>query len=383
MVNGWKNLGIQAFISSIILLSFWFLPAVLTAQEEEEDIDSQRERLEEISEERALLERDLSEMRHAERFAGNELEEIDRELSAISRRLETTTAELMRKQAQVNLLGQSHALALADLEEAQVIFEARLIEWYKSGAGSVLGSIITCGDLSDFCFAMSYTEAVVESDHDTINFIREQQSQIFGERETLDDEIGECERLISEMRVEEARYEELKTRRNQRFNELENDVDQAEHALAEMDAASYEIAMLLRRSQYTGTVGALIKPIDASFGSGFGMRMHPILGRMRMHSGVDMGAPAGTPIHAAGNGLVVYSSWKNGYGYTVTLDHGSGLATLYAHCSSLLVRVGETVSRGQVIARVGSTGLSTGNHVHFEVREHGDPVDPIPYIGGG
>ncbi|HDS30195.1 MAG TPA: M23 family metallopeptidase, partial [Firmicutes bacterium] len=94
------------------------------------------------------------------------------------------------------------------------------------------------------------------------------------------------------------------------------------------------------------------------------------------------GAPGGTPIHASGSGIVAYAGWKSGYGWTVILDHGSGLATLYAHCSSLIVNTGETVSRGQVIARVGSTGLSTGNHLHFEVRINGEPVDPVPYIGG-
>jgi septal ring factor EnvC (AmiA/AmiB activator) len=383
MVGRIRFLGIQTVVAALMLGLMWLLPSTLPAQENSDDTESKRDELEAIGEQRAEAEQELNELRQGERFARNELEEIDRELTTISSRLERTTAELERKKSQVDLLNQSHAKAMEDLGNAQAMFEGRLVEWYKSGAGSMLGSIITCGDLSDFCFAMSYTEAVVENDHETINFIRDQQGRIFEERQTLDTEIGECEQLIEEMRTEEARYEELRTQRHARLTEIAGNVDEAEAALAEMEAASYEIAMMLQVSRYTGTVGALIKPIDAPFGSGFGMRMHPIFHRTRMHTGVDMGAAAGTPIHAAGSGVVAYSGWKSGYGWTVIIDHGSGLATLYGLCSSLLVSTGETVSRGQVIARVGSTGLSTGNHLHFEVRINGEPVDPVPYISGG
>ena len=262
-------------------------PATLTAQEE--DLDSQRERLEEINEEKAALQQELSEMRQGERLAKNELEEIDRELTTISSRMERTTAELERKKAQVEMLNQSHTKAMADLEKSQAMFEARLVEWYKSGAGTILSSVITCGDLSDFSFAMSYTEAVIENDHKTIKFIREQQGKIYEERRILDEGIAECEKLIADMRREENRYEDLRARRYSRLAEIAGDVNETEAALREMEAASYEIAMLLQVSKYTGTVGALIKPIDYPIGSGFGMRMHPIFHRVRMHTGVDIG----------------------------------------------------------------------------------------------
>ncbi len=110
--------------------------------------------------------------------------------------------------------------------------------------------------------------------------------------------------------------------------------------------------------------------------SPFGMRHHPILGVDRLHAGCDMGAPSGTEIHAAADGIVVIAEVRGGYGNAVVIDHGHSLATLYGHTSKLLVKPGQLVKRGDVIALVGSTGLSTGPHLHFETRLKGLPIDP-------
>ena len=127
--------------------------------------------------------------------------------------------------------------------------------------------------------------------------------------------------------------------------------------------------------------GRLSYPIQAPITSNFGWRMHPILGYQRLHAGTDFGADTGTPIRAAENGTVIFAGWYGGYGNTVIIDHGGGLTTLYAHTSQMYVREGQTVQRGEAIAAVGSTGLSTGPHLHFEVRENGEPVNPLNYLG--
>jgi murein DD-endopeptidase MepM/ murein hydrolase activator NlpD len=110
------------------------------------------------------------------------------------------------------------------------------------------------------------------------------------------------------------------------------------------------------------------------------MRYHPILKKNRMHTGLDINAANGTSIVAANKGKVLVAGWKGGYGNAVIIDHGGGITTLYAHSSKVLVSVGDTVEAGDTIAKVGSTGLSTGPHLHFEVRKDGELTNPLDYV---
>jgi murein DD-endopeptidase MepM/ murein hydrolase activator NlpD len=119
---------------------------------------------------------------------------------------------------------------------------------------------------------------------------------------------------------------------------------------------------------------------DTPITSEFGWRQHPITGNRKFHTGIDFGADLGTPIYAIANGRVEYAGDKGGYGNTVIINHGSGKSTLYGHASKIYVRKGQQVVRGQMIAAVGSTGMSTGPHLHFEVRVNDKPVDPHPYL---
>lgn len=153
--------------------------------------------------------------------------------------------------------------------------------------------------------------------------------------------------------------------------------------LAEVNALQAQSAALgaaIRNAQAgSDTAGSsahagLVWPVSGPITSGFGMRWG------RMHEGIDIAVPSGTPVHAAASGTVIYAAWMTGYGNLVVLDHGNGLATAYAHNSSLLVSLGQHVSQGQKISLSGSTGHSTGPHVHFEVRVNGVAVDPLGYL---
>ena len=133
---------------------------------------------------------------------------------------------------------------------------------------------------------------------------------------------------------------------------------------------------------YVGNGMLALRPITSSarMSSGFGYRIHPVTGKSQFHKGMDFAAPIGTPIYAPGNGVVTFSGWGTGYGRYVEVDHGNGTVTRYAHTSANYVNVGDTVYANQQIAAVGNTGRSTGAHLHYEVRQNGQAINPQTYL---
>ncbi|MFN8254658.1 MAG: M23 family metallopeptidase [Bacteroidales bacterium] len=144
-----------------------------------------------------------------------------------------------------------------------------------------------------------------------------------------------------------------------------------------------EIIDLVKNKEKMTACIPSIQPIAVKeltrFGSGFGYRMHPILGYFKMHEGVDLTCPSGTEVHASGDGVVLRADWAGGFGNCVRINHGYGYQTIYGHLSKMLVRPGQKIKRGDVIGLVGSTGLSTCPHLHYEVRINGVPTNPINF----
>jgi murein DD-endopeptidase MepM/ murein hydrolase activator NlpD len=136
----------------------------------------------------------------------------------------------------------------------------------------------------------------------------------------------------------------------------------------------------LNRGGLSGNVRSFRWPVSGRINSGFGWRRDPLSGRRDLHTGIDIKAPNGRTVRAAASGRVVHAGWMGGYGRTVVIDHGNGYTTLYAHCSALLVKRGQRVSSGDAVGRVGSSGRSTGPHLHFEIRSKGSTVDPLKLL---
>jgi murein DD-endopeptidase MepM/ murein hydrolase activator NlpD len=176
---------------------------------------------------------------------------------------------------------------------------------------------------------------------------------------------------------------ELLAKYNQEIAKTKQDIDYYEdiqkEKYEELQKYIIQSQSLNRNLRYSG--GRLLWPTTSNLiTSYFGYRVHPIYRTTRFHSGIDIGAPYGAPIYAAEAGKVILASYYDGYGNCIIIDHGDGVSTLYAHCSSIIVKVGQYVSKGQIIGYVGSTGNSTGPHLHFEVRINGNPVNPLNYF---
>ena len=190
----------------------------------------------------------------------------------------------------------------------------------------------------------------------------------------VEDEILSNTQEIADLEAEIQREQDRLRREElerQRLAKLEEERRQREARLAELRE---------KESQGQFDNPAFFQPVPGEIGSGFGNRVHPIFGTVRFHAGVDFGADMGDPIQAAASGTVIQVKYREGYGNTVMIDHGDGWTTLYAHLSSFAVGLGTQVALGQTIGAIGSTGWSTGPHLHFEIRFEGVPQDPAKYL---
>jgi murein DD-endopeptidase MepM/ murein hydrolase activator NlpD len=164
------------------------------------------------------------------------------------------------------------------------------------------------------------------------------------------------------------------------LGKLRTDLQETGTVAAKQEASFEEVSAYLNKERSILAATPSIWPIKGWITSGFGKRASPLTGEPGRHYGVDIANEVGTPIRATADGLVVYAGWETGYGRIVVIEHGYGFSTRYGHCSRIDVKVGDQVKRGQVISYVGSTGRSTGSHLHYEVRIHGIPVDPEKYL---
>ena len=304
----------------------------------------------------------------------------------------------------------------AELNAKHGVLENRVRDIYINGQISYLDVLFGAQDFADLLTRMDLLKRVVIRDSELVADVLAYQKEIkeVGKQLEADKRIQE-ELATKAQQAMEVKLEKV-AKQQALIDLMQNDKDVYDRQYDEMMASSAEVTRLINEKQeemrraaeearrqaemearrQSGNVeyvpeenggyvmqnygGGMIWPVSGPITSEFGWRTHPIFGNARFHSGLDIGADYGVPIHAAASGVVIESGWIGGYGNTIMIDHGSGIVTLYGHNESLAVGVGQQVNQGDVIAYCGSTGNSTGPHCHFEVRLGGEPVSPWDYL---
>ena len=330
------------------------------------------------------------------------------QLHAIQIELDTATAELKQVQAERIQLDQDITKTEAELKAAQArlqsrekVFYKRVRDIYINGRLSYLDVVVGSKDFSDFANRMEMLKRILQSDMDLINTIKIEREEIASKKAKLEEDRAKVLELEKVAQEKQNLINQKKAERQAVLERAMNDRDTAERAYNELMASSASITAMLQQraaeraaaaaaasqgggggggATWVQGTGQLAAPVNAPITSDFGWRIHPIYGTRRLHAGTDFGVDEGTPVHAADGGVVVEAGWISGYGYTVIIDHGNGMSTLYAHNSDVAVSPGQTVSKGQVVSYSGNTGGSTGPHLHFEVRINGEPTDPMGYL---
>ena len=327
--------------------------------------------------------------------------DLDRQLSALNAELAVARRDLDRATSAFVAAEREAEVAERKVGEAREQVRRRAAEVYKQGPGGFANFVLGSRDLEDAENRASYVRRVVQTDRALVEALEAAEKSYEERTARLDglkfDELERTRRIaavqdgiagaLSRQRATRDALAEETTRKKTLLAKVQSDraAWQALVARQQMDSTGVAEALARLQSGQTpapGVVAGLLSfPLPGGqIGSGFGWRVHPIYGTSRFHAGLDISAPEGTPIQAPADGVVVSAGPFGGYGNTVILDHGQSIATLHAHQVGFAVETGQRVTRGQVIGFVGSTGLSTGPHLHLEVRLSGNPTDPVPWL---
>lgn len=324
-----------------------------------------------------------------------EVRALDSRLADASAKAQAARDERARAAAEYLAFTDTIATTEAELAATKGAFDQSVVQLYQSaGVGGSHASLIFTVNPADLASADQYLTDVSRDHQATADRYIALRDELKQQQAGLEGQRVRAEELAAVATAEEARAADARAARDRKRDEAAAQVEEEDRVLAgirakkgQFDAqlAALEADSASVGGQLSGGSGGtapsrLQRPVDAPITSTFGPRVHPIFGTVRMHTGIDFGAAAGTPIRAAAAGRVVQAGAMSGYGNVVVIDHGGGLATLYAHQSRVAVAAGTQVQAGQVIGYVGATGYATGPHLHFEVRINGTPVDPMPYL---
>jgi murein DD-endopeptidase MepM/ murein hydrolase activator NlpD len=276
---------------------------------------------------------------------------------------------------------------VGDVSRLTLASASRIRQLYMTGRLQWLEMMLNAKNLNDWQDRLYYQQKIVAFDRQMLGSLREKMGIMRKQQNELNTRKTQLSSAIQSIQsYQVAIKSQVEQERSLRDKYL-NDASYYERLERQLLAESYSIERQLRSLQVqkvARSTGALMWPVSGPVTSGFGYRRHPIFGGGRMHTGIDVSRPTGTPIVAADGGTVFFAGWRGGYGKAIIINHGSrgggNLATLYGHLSSIAVGSGQTVSKGQIIGYVGSTGHSTGPHLHFEVRSNGRPVNPLGYL---
>ena len=317
--------------------------------------------------------------------AASRLDAADRQLAAAENELAAVEAQRTETEGQINQNQVILANTEKNLQKRTIVYNKRLRNIYEDGQINYLDVLFGAKDFQDFSTRMELLKRVIKFDVNLMDKIKSERELILVKRQELEDQKTTLVNLQQETAAKRAAVSKRRAERAALLSQAVSERDQADAEYRDLLETSEQIENMIRWIEAGGQAvghgsGSMMWPYRGPITSPFGWRTHPIFGDSRYHSGLDIGADYGDTVVAADDGVVVFAGWYGGYGNAVIIEHGNGVSTLYGHNSQLLVSEGQSVRKGQPICYIGTTGYSTGPHLHFEVRINGQETDPRAYL---
>jgi murein DD-endopeptidase MepM/ murein hydrolase activator NlpD len=374
----------KRLLTLIIALALVFTTVMQASGETVEELKKQQEK---IQREIEQTKKEIENMQKETKNLDNQIKELDLRVSSAASELTSVENELQILNSEIDNTMESLKEAEQNIEDRTETFNQRVRVMYKNGNAGYLEVLLSSANIKDFLSRQEMIQSIADYDKELIKYMKEQRDIIEEKKVTLEAQRASVEVTKSKLEDRKRNLERASRDKELLMADIALDIKAFEKEYDKLNDFAKEIESKIVKLQkntgpYSGGKMAWPVPGHSRISSPYGYRIHPIFKVKKLHTGIDIPAPTGTSITAAAAGTVIYSDWLGGYGKVIMIDHGGGIATLYAHNSSLVASEGQTVKRGDTISKAGSTGNSTGPHLHFEVRKDGAYVDPLPWLNG-
>ncbi len=347
--------------------------------------DSIKSELNKVNQNLKDKQQELKEIQNDKKLTLNDIDNLDKEIDSTETSITNLEKEISQLESDITIATENIAYSEEQYEQKDELRQDRVVAYYKCGSLSFWDTLFEAESITDFFYRYRLMQEIIDYDNQLLSDLKKEKAEIESQKTQLEENKLLCEDKKELAEAKKEALGETKEVRVAYVAKLEKSADLLESSIDEIQKQADNLTEQLKKlasssttSKYTGGTMTWPLPNYYSITSKYGMRDHPVLGVRKMHTGVDIagGGCNGKNVVAAASGKVINAGWISGYGYTVMIDHGGGVVTLYAHSQKLLVKVGQQVKAGEPIMKVGMTGYATGPHLHFEVRVNGKYVDP-------